>query len=266
MPFNYEQSIWGRGEATLKPTDPTAIRLRWSLEALRNLTPDSRVLEVGCGAGQFIRAVKTNRPELQCWGTDISRVALAEAEKTGSEVSFLIQEDNKLPFVNSFVNAVLVYDVLEHVSDPKKFLEEIYRVLEPGGVFYAFVPCEGDILSLWNLLRRKKGIPLTEKYAGHIQHFSRKDLKKLFLETGFEIQELTYSEHFLGQLAGVLAFVLLDRAAKKTGGGQINNEEYFQVGKKNRLKSFANRVLYYESVILKNIPSPNIHLVVKKRA
>ena len=151
MTFNYEQSIWGRGVATLKPSDPRAWRLRMALQALAKLPAESKVLELGCGAGQFIRAVKNLRPELVCHGCDISATALALAKKTNDSVSYEFSSE-VLPYGDNSFDAVLIFDVLEHVENPAAILSEVRRVLKPGGIFYAFVPCEGDWLSLWHLL------------------------------------------------------------------------------------------------------------------
>lgn len=268
MSFNYEQSIWGKGTATPNPSDPTAIRLRWSLSTLKNLPTGSKVLEVGCGAGQFIRAVKKIYPALDCYGTDISRKAIATAQLSTEGVSYILQEEKSLPFADEYFSAVLVYDVLEHVVGPEIFLKEIHRVLKPDGILYAFVPCEGDVLSFWNFLRHLGiGSTLTKTHAGHIQYFSRRSLKGMLKNSGLELQKILYSEHLLGQLLGVIAFFSLDKAAKKKGVGQLNNESYFSSqsgGFIRAIKNMVNSLVFAESVVLKKIPSPNVHIVAKK--
>ncbi|MSU75497.1 MAG: class I SAM-dependent methyltransferase [Candidatus Magasanikbacteria bacterium] len=280
MSFNYEQSIWGRGEASLRWSDPTAFRLKQSLQAIASLPAGAKVLEVGCGAGQFIRAIKKMRPEFECFGSDISREAITLAQQKNDGVEYFISEPYKLidetsPFVpllggEGNFDAVLVFDVLEHVDNPAALLQEIRRVLKPNGIFYAFVPCEGDWLSLWHLLEvlhLKKD--LTKKHAGHIQYFSRRSLLKLFGQNYFLIQRLRYSEHLLGQKIGILAFWLMERATKKQGGKQINNETYFGEqgsGLIRLIKKLVNGLVYIESTLFSLVPSPNVHVVAKKLA
>ncbi len=152
MAFNYEQSIWGRGEAGKRWSDPTSIRLRRALKALGHLPKHAKVLEVGCGAGQFIRAIHRFRPDLESFGCDISQAAIALAKKSADGVDYAVSTD-ALPYVDGAFDAVLIFDVLEHVAHPGLLLGEVGRVLKRGGLFFAFVPCEGDWLSLWHLLR-----------------------------------------------------------------------------------------------------------------
>ena len=264
MSFDYEQSIWGRGVATLNHADPTAFRLEQSLQALAGLPADAKALEVGCGAGQFIRAIKQIHSSWECVGTDISVKALDIAKEIGGDISFVEQSPEQLPFADNTYSAVLVYDVLEHASNPEALLKEINRVLKPNGILYCFVPCEGDRLSVWRYLRLfAQWHDMTEKHAGHINHWSRDTWWRTILSAGYTVQSVRYSEHVFGQLAGVIAFWLMDRAARK--GVQTNNEEYFS--KDNRfsaVRKFLNSLIYWESELLKRIPSPNVHFVCKK--
>jgi 2-polyprenyl-3-methyl-5-hydroxy-6-metoxy-1,4-benzoquinol methylase len=268
MSYDYEASVWGRGTASLKISDPTSFRLKVSLSAFDGMPAGKSVLEIGCGAGQFIRAVHKNRPDLKCFGTDISKEALVIASKMNDGVTYSQQESARLPFADQTFAAVLIYDVLEHVEEPSKILSEAYRVLERGGVIYAFVPCEADRFSLWNLLRKfNLGKDLTKKHAGHINYFSRISLLKLFSENDLRIEKVKYSEHLLGQLLGIFAFFSMDRAARRTGG-QINNETHFQNGKKNAiirtLKAIVNSLVYIESELFSRVPSPNVHVIARK--
>lgn len=269
MSFNYEQSIWGKGTASLKPSDPTSIRLRQAWSALEQIPDGSAVLEVGSGAGQFIRAIKQLRPEVNCLGCDISIEAVEQARAAHDGVVYARSEENRLPYENASINAVLIFDVLEHVQNPDQFIEEIKRVLKPGGLFFAFVPCEGDWLSFWHFIRLFGiGKDLTRKYAGHINFFSRKSLRESLDKASFNLVRIRYSEHVLGQLLGVVAFFLMDRAAKRSGLSQINNETYFQNQSKTgvvpMMKNFVNTLVYVESVVFEWLPSPNVHITVKK--
>ncbi len=282
MSFNYEQSIWGKGTASARWSDPTAFRLRMALHVIDEVqnaadTGKVRVLEVGCGGGQFIRAIQKYRPDTECYGCDISESAIAVAKSAGDAVKYAIS-DRRYPYEDNFFDVVLIFDVLEHVERPDEIVHEVRRVLKTGGLFYAFVPCEGDWTSLWYVLD-KLGLKkdLTKKYAGHINYFTRRELTECVInpappeeavrEDKFNIQRLRYSEHILGQLLGVLAFHLMDRGAKRSGQAQINNEEYFSKqggGVIAVIKKLINTLVYIESLLWQWIPSPNVHVVAKK--
>ncbi len=267
MPFNYEQSIWGRGTAILAWSDPASFRLRQALNALCTLPAGSKVLEIGCGAGRFIRGIKQLRPELDCHGCDISVQAIDEAKSRADGVVYAVSAE-RFPYEDSFFDAVLIFDVLEHVADPAALLAEMSRVLLSGGIAYCFVPCESDSLSLWHLLdklRLKRN--LTGKYAGHINYFFRRSLLILF-QPHFSVVSLRYSEHLLGQIVGVVAFFLMDRAAKRQGFQQINNEMYFDQKSSppvKLIKKAVNGFIYLESAVFSRAPSPNVHLMARKK-
>lgn len=269
--FNYEQSIWGRGEAGLAWSAPTRFRLKQALFAVRKLNAGDSVVEVGCGAGQFIRSIKKNRPDLVCFGCDISQKAISLAQENNDSIRYSVCDEIKLPYADKSMDAVLVFDVLEHAREYGKLLEEINRILKTGGVFYCFVPCESDIASFWNALRVVNvGSDLTKKYAGHINYFTRRSLFATLKEHGFFPERLRYSEHFLGQAVGVAVFFLMDWKSKKMAGRQINNEEYFNDAGKPRnalsivFRKFINILINLESTILAVGFSPNIHVISTK--
>ncbi len=273
MSFDYNQSIWGQDTASLNPTHPTAIRLFQSLKLLKNLPVDAKILEVGCGAGQFIRAIKQILPKSECYGFDVSEVAINKAKETNDGVNYVLGPGDRWPLQDSFFDAVVIYDVLEHVESVEQTMAEIKRVLKSEGAVYAFIPCEGDGLSMWHALRFSKKLDtLTNKYAGHINRYSRARWQQIFVQSGFQISSKKYSEHFFGQLLGILAFCLMDRRAQNSSLLQLNNEEYFgsfaKAGKMKKifgfLRSAVNSLVYWESIILQDLPSPNLHLCAKK--
>jgi len=254
MSYNYEQSIWGQGTASLKWSDPTAFRLKMSLKVLPER---GKILEIGCGAGQFIRAIKKLRPELECYGYDISENAINRAKSYNDGVSYI----SEFRVLNSKFDVVLIYDVLEHVENPEDLIKQVKASFNSGGKFYLFVPCERDWMSLWNLLE-KTGLKkdLTKKYAGHINYFTRHAVYDILKKYDFKITGKKYSEHFLGQLVGVVSFFLMDKFARKNNLEQINNETYFKNMKAGGLKKFINSLIYLESCFFRFIPSPNLHL------
>lgn len=270
--FDYEKSIWGYGDASLRLSSPTSFRLRQSLQALSGLPAGAKVLELGSGAGQFIREIKRIRPDLNCYGCDISQHAINFAKKSNDGVVYDLSEEKRAPYEDNTFDAVLIYDVLEHVADPGSIIAEVQRILKVGGRFYSFVPCEGDSLSFWNFLRKFDfGTDLTKKYAGHINRFSRKELLKLVESYGFAKDKIRYSEHVLGQLLGIASFFSMSKFAKKNNLEQVNNEQFFyDLDKKGGgafklLKDIVNSLVAIESIVFSRIPSPNVHLVVVKK-
>lgn len=267
MTFDYEQSIWGRGTASLKWSDPMNIRLGRCLKSLKKLPEGAKILEIGCGAGAFIRAIKKFHPEWECFGADVSREAINAAVSAVDGVRYSAFDGGRFPYEDNNFDAVVFMDVLEHVDDPENFIAEIKRVLKTKGIVYGFVPCEGDVTSFWHWLD-KLGLKnnLTNKFAGHINFFSRADVRKFFINSGFRIKSEIYAENFLGQLLGIAVFKAMARAVKKSGG-QINNETFFTKESSagfSKFKKFVNCLVTLESKILFRLPSPNAHFTMKK--
>ncbi|MCX6782090.1 MAG: class I SAM-dependent methyltransferase [Candidatus Magasanikbacteria bacterium] len=270
MTFDYNKSIWGKGTATLKWSDPANVRLRRCMNVFSVLSEKAKILEVGCGAGEFIRALKSARPSWNCFGADISETAVNRAIiSAGGGVEYALCGEYSLPYSDGEFDGVAIFDVLEHVGDPVVFLQEIRRVLKPSGVLYAFVPCEGDITSLWHLLDKLgQKHELTKRFAGHIHFFSRKQLSQVFENSGFTVESKSYAEHFIGQILGVAVFKAMARHAKNTGEEQLNNEQFFLAsnsGWYSIFKKLVNFLISLESALFFLIPSPNVHLAVRNK-
>lgn len=255
--------------ASLRFFDPAAFRLYQAGRVWKILPAGARILEVGCGAGQFIRAIKNFRPDLRCFGCDISALALENARQSGTGVDYEINTVESLPYsVNEF-DAVLIFDVLEHAGDVPALLAEINRVLKPGGYLYSYIPCEGDWLSFWRYLSVLSVFKeLTKNFAGHINRWSRRRWREVITGAGFSRYSSRYSEHLIGQTLNVATFWAMGRFAKEFPGQQINNEFFFSHLDQTSgsriikfLKFIVNSAVYAESFLWQLLPSPNWHAV-----
>lgn len=272
MSFDYEKSIWGARIATTDWVDPASFRLKKIINIFSGFRSGANILEIGCGAGMFTRGIKYNIKKLNCFGCDISENAIAEAKKNQCGIDYRVSHENILPYVDEKFDGVVITDVLEHVDDPLIFLKEIRRVLKSSGTFFLYVPCEGDWLSMWNLLDKLNlKNDVTKQYAGHINFFSRKEVVVMLQESGFNIVKKRYSEHFFGQLLGIFVFKLMDKTAKKTKDNFIYNESYIESVEKNItvniswLKNIVNWIIRLESSLFQIIPSSNFIVISKKK-
>jgi SAM-dependent methyltransferase len=92
----------------------------------------SRVLEVGCGTGNYIVAVES-AVGCSCWGIDPSPEMLAEASARPGSVTFKVGRAERLPFPAGFFDLVFSVDVIHHLDDTAAYFGEVRRVLKPGG-------------------------------------------------------------------------------------------------------------------------------------
>ena len=107
-------------------------------ELIRRFTlkPGERILDVGCGRGEFVRAFRDTG--LIAEGADIATGS--EALLDGIKVSHFNLADERFPYPNDSFDIVFSKSVIEHVEDPAHFLEEQRRVLKRGGRIIVLTP------------------------------------------------------------------------------------------------------------------------------
>src|SRR5258707_6456326 len=119
--------------------------LRRALE-LHPPEPAARVLELGCGAGAFTRALLDALPDATIVATDIDEQLLAAArqrlaaEVRAGRVTFTRADARNLPFPARGFGLVACRFLLMHLADPLVAVAEMYRVPAVGGVALAARP------------------------------------------------------------------------------------------------------------------------------
>ena len=162
---------------------------------------DIRILDVGCsnGSGVFI----ANSLGLQAEGIDPSEKAVNDGKRRGLKLhaGFL----NDVAFDNSSFDAITLYEVIEHVSEPIALLNECARILRPNGVLLVGT---GNIDSWTRKIQKNKWDFFDmKKHGGHISFFSPKSLNILASQTGFSVVKIiTHSVKFCEK--GELPYVL----------------------------------------------------------
>src|SRR5204863_1317682 len=127
------------------------------------------------------------------------------ADKSG-RIDYRIGDALALPYEDGSFDAVLLFDVFEHVTDVGKAADEVARVLKPGGVFHCFVPCEGNKRTIFALLRHSKRLPIhrwKRDHIGHIQILTTKQMRAILEQRSLRVRDVTYSFHLLGQIHDV---------------------------------------------------------------
>jgi len=114
-----------------------AIRTPWVISSLeKRLGSCAKVLDIGCGGGLLTNPLAKQGYEVT--GLDLSQESLKTAkdfDETG-RVSYVYGNAYELPFENRTFDAVCAMDVLEHVENPHKLIQEASRVLKPKGLFF----------------------------------------------------------------------------------------------------------------------------------
>ncbi|HEV2953147.1 MAG TPA: class I SAM-dependent methyltransferase [Candidatus Dormibacteraeota bacterium] len=218
--FDYEAKRWGRTAVQPRPWYLQGLKLRYCLDDLRGI--EGTIADVGCGAGNMAKAVKRLRPDLQVHGVDVSSAAVQAAQQDPQGVEFHLASADGLPFPDSSLNAVTMFDVLEHLARPEKVLAEVSRVLVPGGVFHLALPLEGQPWTIYPFLARL-GWDAKRRHCGHIQAFSEASFRNLADTAGVPVTKVRWSFHPLFQLIDVAYFAQLDLLRRRA---QTSVEEY----------------------------------------
>jgi ubiquinone/menaquinone biosynthesis C-methylase UbiE len=101
-------------------------------------------VDLGCGAGQLVMEMARKVPGLHMTGIDLSEKMLVDArlsaQLVGMEdrVDFRLGNVEEIPFPDQSLDLVISTASLHHWTDPVKVLNEVDRVLKPGGAYYIF--------------------------------------------------------------------------------------------------------------------------------
>ncbi len=146
------------------------------LESIIKLIPlvgrDQRlkILDAGCGEGQLLRKIsQLNRGEL--YGIDITPVAIESAKERVSGVHFSLSDLGKVEYPDNFFDVVICTEVIEHIPDYRKTIEELKRVLKKGGLLILTFPNELVAIPLRTLFLRKPTI------ADHVNWFFPREMQ-----------------------------------------------------------------------------------------
>lgn len=146
------------------------------------LKKGQKVLEIGTGSGKMLRYLKEQGHNVV--GADVNDECIQFAkDRFGIEVRKLTDK-NKLPFKDNSFDIILSFDVLEHIPDTDIHLQEVKRVLKPGGYYLLTTP--NKLTNLPYEIWKKKSFTEYKKY--HMSLHAYWGLKSRFEKHGFSIQ------------------------------------------------------------------------------
>jgi SAM-dependent methyltransferase len=178
----YPPSYYGVTGAKFVPLIEALVRLvgaRHVRALSRGLQPGARVLDVGCGRGVLLSGLA--RRGFEAHGFEMSASAAAGVDPRAVVRVGKSLHDAEYP--SAYFDQVIIWHVLEHLPDPRETLQEIRRVLKPGGRLVVAVPnysslqarCSG---AQWFHLDPPR----------HLFHFPAEGLRQLLASTGFDVE------------------------------------------------------------------------------
>ena len=156
---------------------------------------DGNLLDFGCGDGQFLHLA--SKYCAKAYGVDVSEHAIEKARDRFPELEFeIFQTEKGIPYANNYFDTVSAIEVLEHILDIEAVLEELNRVLKPGG----------HLLITTTELTRLKTVLIAARYlddyfyptSPHIRFFTRKNLADILCRKGFSVVEYKKNRTYFG--------------------------------------------------------------------
>jgi len=132
-----------------------------------------KLLDIGCGLGNFCRYMKARNPELEVYGVDFSKKAVELATQIEPRINYQYGTVYELPFPDDTFDVISCMEVLEHLDDVDGALKEWRRVLKKRGEIYITTPWKG--VGKFEFGERFKGLSSWE----HVFELSPQEFAKL---------------------------------------------------------------------------------------
>ncbi|HZL54568.1 MAG TPA: class I SAM-dependent methyltransferase [Solirubrobacteraceae bacterium] len=174
----YFERLWSE----LPDTPPERFQARRDF-LIASLHPGSRVLDVGCGAGWFCEALEAGG--FEAVGVDVAGEAIRRARERCPSVEFALVAEHELPYADGSFDAAWLGETLEHVQDGIALLEEIHRVIKPGGRLIVTTPDHGRLLRLRLGLSTRAFEEHFEPRSDHVRFFTQRTLRTLLETCGY---------------------------------------------------------------------------------
>lgn len=176
-----------------------------------------KVLDYGCGNGLFYPLFRSVFFEAEVFGADISSVAIEQIKKKHPEISDRVDviNDDNTNFPDGFFDVVVSVEVMEHVTDLDKYLTEIKRVLDKGGVFIWTTPCANKY-SIEHIYSKLTGQIELSSIGGirwkwedptHLRRLTSQEVQEKLEKIGFEDVEFRFRAHFFSFVSTKLSSV-----------------------------------------------------------
>lgn len=202
-----------------------------------------QILEIGCGTGGMLGPLS----ELgEVTGMDISLDSIRYCQERGHG-RVLTGSGYELPFKDESFDLVALFDVIEHIEDDQRVLDEVRRVLKPGGRVFISVPAYQFLYSQ------------NDRVAHHLRRYTKAPLRARLGEAGLSTRKMSYFNTFLFPL--ILPAVLVLKLKERLFGlpeGLTNLSHQF----KEPVNTVFARVMGAERWFLRHIDLPFGHSLI----
>jgi 2-polyprenyl-3-methyl-5-hydroxy-6-metoxy-1,4-benzoquinol methylase len=236
--------------------------LGYSLKAAKNISEieklglksGMKVLDAGCGPGILINQIKAIYG-VNAYGVDLSTLAIKRAKEAGDKkIEYKNGKLEKIPFPTGYFDAVVSFDVLEHVTDKDRVLKEMVRVLKPGGKLLVYAISINDKFTWhWALRAITAGRYGVDTEGGHFREnfvdpaFARKSV----IDAGACKVKVNYFHSFFTLLIDEFLFKIQGKLRTDPGLGADDT-----AAKISGKKSFAYLIMKFIRPVVEAMDIP----------
>lgn len=149
-------------------------------ENISNFVKTGNLLDIGCAAGFFLDLARSRGWKTE--GIEFSKEAV-EFAKNKLKLNVKRSDISKIQLRKNYYNLITMFDVIEHISDPKAVLKKINKALKLGGLLVITTPDVGSVLARF----MGKNWPEFKRVREHIYFFSEDTLTNMLNKVGFKV-------------------------------------------------------------------------------
>jgi 2-polyprenyl-3-methyl-5-hydroxy-6-metoxy-1,4-benzoquinol methylase len=175
-----------------------------------------RILDVGSGKGLFLSVMK--ELGFESFGVELSPMAVHFSSKNYG-VNVFHGELEQANFSDEYFDLVTMWQVLEHLLNPFRSLQEIFRILKKNGLLIIAVP---NFSSFQAQIFQDKWYPLD--VPRHLYQFEPGTLKKMLSIAGFKMIKIEHFNHFINFVGLKKSILNLLLRAEHPGGKKFTSQ------------------------------------------
>jgi 2-polyprenyl-3-methyl-5-hydroxy-6-metoxy-1,4-benzoquinol methylase len=166
------------------------------LQVIEKYVKKGRMLDIGCSFGIFLDAARQRGWD--AYGVELSKHATGYAKKS-LRLNVFNGTLERARFRSNFFDVILMAELIEHLPDPAKTLQECNRILKKGGLLVVQTSNEESLYA--KLLGKNWDWFL----PGHLYYFSVRTLRNMLQKTGFKVKRIYFGDE-IGAMVKAKAF------------------------------------------------------------
>ena len=197
----WQAAVWGNFQSNLE-----------FLRRVGVLRPGSSILEIGCGKGMLLNNLQESGYTVT--GIDMDADAISQCRAAHPKIAAQVASGDAIPFPAESFDAVLSFDVFEHIRDSDRHLREVKRVMKPGGHYLLQTPNKWtnipfELLRHWHKYRMGPIAGYRELTKEHCALHNYWELRRRFTRNGFKMTYVdipVVNDHFREKMRTYFGF------------------------------------------------------------